>query len=190
MASPFLSVSLTGDKAVLANIKALDKKITTKAITKASREAQKKTAADAKRRVPVKTGKLKDWIKVRAVPKKYLMRKFGLTKIEARAVSAIAVTTGAGKATDYPYYGLFLEKGTKERGTYERFIAIKASGGVKVRRVRVGGELKKVRHTGRIEPGKFDFLKPALFADVSGKRQIVVSHLKAAIRTSAKTAKR
>ena len=187
-----ISLGLAGHMDLMKAIQGLESKVTKKAINKACREAQKITLEKAKQLVPVKTGKLRKWLKIRAIPKKYLMRKYQLTKKEARAIGGIAVMTGAGTGQDYPYYGLFLEKGTKMRGHYQRFWKQKVSGGIKIARRRydsdvIGdnkGALRLFSNQGQITPGQFAFLKPALYHKIPEKRQIMIKHLVEAIHSS------
>lgn len=95
------SLQLQGFDEFQRRLRLLPKKVAGKAVRQALREGAKIIQAEAKARVPVRTGTLKKSIKVRAA------------KGRKRGEAAIAVTTGQGDFVGDTFYGAFLEYGHK-----------------------------------------------------------------------------
>lgn len=90
------AVKVTGDKELIAKLQAVKTTKAKAAIRKGSRAGSKLVLAEAKTLVPVKTGALKQAMKVRALPRS---RKWTGTQITMKAEDV--------------FYGAFVELGTK-----------------------------------------------------------------------------
>lgn len=95
-----VTIDLSGDAALLAELSALPGKLQRKAFRTASRRAGKIYAEAAKARAPVDTGQLRRSIKVRALK---------------RSRTAVGVTVGTSKKdyTGDQFYAAFIEYGHK-----------------------------------------------------------------------------
>jgi HK97 gp10 family phage protein len=95
-----VSFKISGDKELQRALNALPGKVQKKIMRGALREAAKVVAAEARARVPVETGTLRDSIKVRALKGK-------------RGSVGASVESGEGQFKDESFYGAFIEFGTR-----------------------------------------------------------------------------
>jgi len=97
-----MSIIITGDKEVDAELKKVEPKLAKKALRKAARKGAKIVQARMKQLAPVRTGKLRKAIKVRA-------QKRSRTQLGARVISDSIIRDG-----EKTYYGMAWEYGTKK----------------------------------------------------------------------------
>lgn len=154
-----MKVSLTGFDKLDRTLEAMPKKLRDKAVRQAAKDVAKLTLRTAKQLAPHDTGALENSLKVRAAKKGDLAKALRTSYRSLRDIVGSTVQTADGMFAGDQFYGGFLEFGTQER------------------------QNKSGASRGRIEPGKFDFLRPALFTFVARKRRVFVTSIVRFIRS-------
>lgn len=162
------SLSVRGVKAVDKLLKTLSDDLQRKGAMKGCRAGAKVVEAEVRRSAPVKTGLLREAFKVRALTKKQ--------KLFSRGVGYSVSNKKNHLFKGEHFYAGFLEYGTKHRFIKKRHFDQSSD---KWRWKIVN---RRWKYRGRIQKGKFDFLRKSLYSKETEVRRAYIKEVQRFIR--------